>query len=335
VDDVGVAVGKQTSVAPLGTDARLLVATEGGAGRQLLVRVDEDGARFQAARNLRRLLDVRAPHAGTETGVAGVGTGKDLLEVRPGLHGDNGAEGLLLDDARVVGRVVDDGGLDEEALGIGNVGLASGELVALGLAVGEEALDAVVLHLVLDGAEEVVAVVGVADLDGLCEVGHLLDELLVDGLVDIDALGGNADLAGVLESAHGDLGSDLLDVDVGENDGGVVAAELEGNALEGLGGGLHDLLTGSGGTSEGDLGNVGVGAQLSTELVVAANNLDDTRGEDLLGKLGELERCVGGEGRGLDDDAVSGQDGGSDLADGQNQGEVPGADSWYIVSSRA
>ena len=334
MDNVRVAVSQQTSLAPLTTNTRLLVSTEGSLRCRLLVRVDEDGSGFQPPGDLACLLDVLAPHAGTETGICVVGASNDFLEVGPWLCGHNGAEGLLLNDAGVVWRVVDDSGLDEVALCCGNVGLAHSELVALGLAVFEEALDTVVLHLVLDGTKKVVAIVGVADLDVLCEVDHLLNELLVDGLVNIDALCGNADLARVLESAHNNLRGDLLDVDVRENDGGIVTAELKGDALQSLRGCLHDLLSCGDGTSERDLRNVGVLAHLSTKLVVTANNLDDTRREDLLSQLDKLQGSVGCEWRGLDDNAVSSHDRRCDLADRQDQREVPWADGCAYTERR-
>lgn len=182
------------------------------------------------------------------------------------------------------------------------------------------------MHLILNGTEKVVAVVWVADLDGLGEVDHLLEKLLVDGLVDVDTLGGYTDLTGVLECAHDNLRSDLLNVDVWQDDRGVIASELKGNALECAGGGLHNLLSGSNGSGEGDLGDVWVTAHGGTEVVVAANNLENTRRQDLLGELGKLEGGVGCERRRLDDHAVTGHECWCNLARGENEGEVPWAD---------
>jgi hypothetical protein len=333
VDDVRVAVGLEAISAPLATDTALLVATEDGLRSGLLEGVDEDGAGLEASGDLLGVLDVLAPDTGTETGVGVVGTLDDLLLVRPGLGGDNGAERLLGDDAAVVGRVVDDGRLDEEALlGRGGV-LADGELVAVLLSVREEFLDLLVLHLVLDRAEEG-AGFGVTDLDGLGEVDHLGEELGVDALVDVDTLGGDTDLARVLEGTHDDLGSDLLDIDVRQDDGGVVAAELEGAALEGVGASSHDLLTSGDGTSERDLGNAGVGGKHRTELVITTNGLDDTGLEDRLCELNGLECCVGSEGTGLDNDGVTSQQGRDDLAHGEDKREVPGMEVSNCLVSR-
>jgi len=54
-------------------------------------------------------------------------------------------ERLFLDDARIVGRVVDDRGLHEVSLARANLGFAHGELVAMALGVLEERLDLLVL----------------------------------------------------------------------------------------------------------------------------------------------------------------------------------------------
>lgn len=322
VDDVRVAVSLEALSAPLATDATLLVATEDSLGSRLLEGVDEDGAGLEALGDLLGVGDVLAPDTGTKTGVGVVGALDDLLLIGPGLGGDDGAEGLLGDDAAVVGGVVDDGRLDEEALLGGGSFLADGELVALLAGILEELLDLLVLHLVLDGAEEG-AGVGVADLNGLGEVDHLGEELGIDALVDVDALGGNADLAGVLEGTHDDLRSGLLDVDVGKDDGGIVAAELKGAALQGLGASSHDLLTSGNGTSERDLGDARVGSEHRAELVVTTDSLENTGLEDRLSELDGLEGGVRGEGTGLDDHGVTSKQGRNDLAHGEDEREVP------------
>lgn len=322
VDDVRVAVSLEALGAPLATDTTLLVATEDSLRSRLLEGVDEDGAGLEALGDLLGVGDVLAPDTGTETGVGVVGALDDFLLIGPGLGGDDGAEGLLGDDAAVVGRVVDDGRLDEEALLGGWSLLANGELVALLTGVLEELLNLLVLHLVLHGAEEG-AGVGVADLDGLGEGDHLGEELAVDALMDVDTLGGNADLAGVLEGTHDDLRSGLLDVDVGKDDGGIVAAELEGAALQGLGASSHDLLTSGNGTSERDLSNARVGSEHRAELVVTANSLENTGLEDRLCELDGLEGGVRGERAGLDNHGVTSQKGRNDLAHGEDEREVP------------
>lgn len=160
------------------------------------------------------------------------------------------------------------------------------------------------------------------DSHGLGELDHSGESLLIDVLVDVDTLSGNTDLSRVLESAHDELRSDSLDVNIGENDGGVVAAELESDTLECLGAGSHDLLAGGNRSSEGDLGNTRVSSEHWTEGVITANGLNNTRWEDILGNLDDLECGVRGERAGLDDDGVTSQDSWEDLSEGQNDGKV-------------
>lgn len=68
-------------------------------------------------------------------------------------------------------------------------------------------------------------------------------------------------------------------------------------------------------------------AHLGANLVVAADGLDEAGGVDFLHEFDDLEDAVGGEGRGLDDHGVTGQESGGDLADAENQGVVPGDDA--------
>jgi hypothetical protein len=133
VHDVSVKVSLEAVLPPLAANTRLLVATKEGLWCWLLEGVDEDGSSFQTLADSLSTGDVLAPHASTETSLAGISALDDLLLVVPWLGWDDGAEWLLLDDHAVVWRVVDDGWLDEEALSRGDIGLANGELVALAL----------------------------------------------------------------------------------------------------------------------------------------------------------------------------------------------------------
>lgn len=199
---------------------------------------------------------------------------------------------LFDNNPALVGWVVDDGGCDEESLSVRNVLATSGDLVLVLGHVLEESLDALVLHRVLNWSEVDALVIWSSDLEVVGKLGHGLESLLVDGFVDIDTLGGNAHLSAVLEGAEDQLRSDGLHIDVGHDDGGVVAAELEGYTLQGRGASGHDLLAGCNGTGEGDLGDAWVLCHHRTEFVVASQDLDDSWWEDLLGELDTLEDRV-------------------------------------------
>lgn len=147
-----IAIRQQPGPTPLTPNATLLVPAKEGLRRRLLPRVDKNTARLKLLANTLSALDILAPNASTEACVAVVSALDDFLLVAPGLRGHDGAEGLLGDDARVIGRVVDDGGFNEVALGFGDFAVARGEVVAFVFGVLEEALDFFVLHGVLDGA---------------------------------------------------------------------------------------------------------------------------------------------------------------------------------------
>lgn len=328
---LSVAPALKTNDTPIMANAGALVSTERHKRRQILVVVDPDAARIQLPRDPLGLLQITAPDRGTKTHIGVVGSLEDLLLAAPLLDGEDRAEGLLLDDPRLVRGVVDDGGLEVEALlvaGLGLDGAASGRLPPLLLDLGKEILDLVELHLVLDRREEgALGVLGTAPLEGLDRLDQLGQERVVDLLVHEQPLDVDAHLAAVVESGESDLGDDLVEVNIVADDGGIIAAQLEGHTLEGRSASSHDLLAGGGGSGEGDLADVGVSSEEGAEILLAGKSLEDTRGEDLGAELCELEGGVGGIRRGLPDEGVSGQEGGAKLAGTQKHGEVPGDDA--------
>lgn len=142
----------------------------------------------------------------------------------------------------------------------------------------------------------------------------------------VDALAGDADLAGVEQGAARDEGDHLGEVDVLAHDARVVAGQLEDHLLEGLGAVLQDPLADGDGAREADVVDPRVQGHLLAELGAAVEDLEHAGREDGLGELAELEQGVGGEGGGLDDDAVARGQRGDDLDDGEDHGEVPGRD---------
>ena len=76
--------------------------------------------------------------------------------------------------------------------------------------------------------------IGMACGDG----GEFVADGVVDVVVDVEALERRAGLAGVDERAPEQALGDGLGVGVGQDDAGVVAAEFQGEALDGVRGGL-------------------------------------------------------------------------------------------------
>ena len=144
--------------------------------------------------------------------------------------------------------------------------------------------------------------------------------------MDVDALDRAADLAVVLEGAPEDLGRDCLRVDVRQQDGGIVAAELERDPLQILRRGAGDLLARGDGAGEGDLARHRVARHPRAELVAAGDNVDDTGRDDVAQDLAEQDRVERREGRRLDHHRVAGEQRRRDLPDRENQREVPRSD---------
>ena len=122
------------------------------------------------------------------------------------------------------------------------------------------------------------------------------------------------------------MGCDLGNVDVGQDNAGVVASHLEGDTLRGLGCGGHDLFAGCDAAGEADLVDVWVVDELGAEIILATESLNQAGWEDLLSDLNHLKGGVGGEGRWLDDDGVSHLNCREDFAERQEEWEVPRAD---------
>lgn len=163
--------------------------------------------------------------------------------------------------------------------------------------------------------------------------GKLLDlldkqsqEAVVDGLVHVDALGCDADLAGVGQCASRDQGHDALEVDVLADDGGVVAGELEDDALEGARAVLHDAAADGDGAREADVVDALVQGDALAELGAAVDGLEDARRQHRLRQLAELEQRVRRERRRLDDHAVPRRQRRHHLDRAQDHGEVPRRD---------
>ena len=204
---------------------------------------------------------------------------------------------------------------------------AGGELGFL-LADFEVGANAVVLLFADQRAHLGVALERRAELDGLGFGRHGFDKLAVDGALDQDAAAGRADFALVDEDAEERAVDGGFEVGVGEEDVGRLAAELERDALHGVGGHLDDLLAHGGAAGEGDLVDVGMLYQRRTGgFAEAGDDVDDAVGQAAV--LEVLRQFESGEGRllgGLQDAGAAGGQRGRQLPCGHQQRIVPGND---------
>ena len=168
----------------------------------------------------------------------------------------------------------------------------------------------------------------VADDAALGLLGEPLDELLVDLRLDEQPAAGRAALAAVEVDGVEGAGDGGVHVGVGEDDVGALAAQLEGGALQGVGGGLLDDLGRVDVPGEGDLVDVGMGDEgRAGGLAQAVEDVDDAgREARLLGQLGDAQgrqrRLLGR----LHHDGVPAGQGRAPLPRQHQQREVPGDD---------
>lgn len=104
-------------------------------------------------------------------------------------------EWFLGDDFGVVGRIVDDGRLDEKPFARFHHVRTGSEFVSVLLAVLEELRHFFVLHLVLDRAQHHAFLLACTHFEALGEFDHRLYKGLVDRFVDVDPLRRDAHLA--------------------------------------------------------------------------------------------------------------------------------------------
>ena len=168
----------------------------------------------------------------------------------------------------------------------------------------------------------------VADHAALGLLGEPFDELVVDLGLDEEPAAGRAALAAVeVDGVEGPVDG-RVHVGVGEDDVGALAAQLEGRALERVGGGLLDDLGGIDVAGERDLVDVGVGNHGGAGgLAQAVDDVDHAGGE--AGFLGELRHAKGRQRRllgRLHHDRVAAGQGRSPFPGEHQQREVPGDD---------
>lgn len=244
------------------------------------------------------------------------------------LDSDDGTEDLLLGNGHLVVDVGEQSRLDEITLVTVTLTTNSngGTLLLASINVLH---DTVKLELRDLGTLEGLLVEGVTQLvlsSALLEAGN---ELVVDTLLDQNTGTGAAALAVVVEDTKVSPGDGVVDVGIVEDNVGGLAAQLESNLLQvGLGSSLEDSAADESRSSEGDLVDVHVGGDGSTGgTAKARDDVNDTRGEasldDQLGDVESGQRSLLG---GLQDNSVTGSNGGTDLPGQHEKREVPGDD---------
>ncbi len=171
-------------------------------------------------------------------------------------------------------------------------------------------------------------VLRVADPHVARRLDEQLGEAVVDGALDEDPRARAAVLARVVEHGVRRGGGGLLEVGVGEDDVGRLAAELERDALDRPRRAAHHLLPDLGRAGEADLGDVGVLDQpLPDDRALADDDVDDALGEaGLEREVAEPDRGQRRELGGLEHDGVPARERGAELPARDVEREVPGHD---------
>ena len=118
-----------------------------------------------------------------------------------------------------------------------------------------------------------------------------------------------------------------VEVGVVEDDGGGLAAELEGDAAQVLRAELGDVPAGGAGTGEGDLVDARVGDEVLAVLAAGGDDVQHARGQaDLLRDLGQQVGVERGLRRRLEHHGAAGDQRGGELERGDEQRDVPGND---------
>ena len=144
--------------------------------------------------------------------------------------------------------------------------------------------------------------------------------------MDIEPLERRAGLAAVQEGAPENPLGDRLRIGVGQDDAGVVAPQLQRDALQRGGGGSHHLAPGGGRSGKDDLGDIGMTREPGPDLIAAGDGVEHAARQRPLQDLDQAQSSEGGEGRGLDHHRISSADRGHDVPDGDHQRPVPRRD---------
>src|SRR4051795_1256920 len=292
--------------------------------RERDVVVDPHGPEPQRVGDAQGAPDVARPHRRREAVRRAVAPGDRLVLVGELLDGDDRPEDLALDHLVVLLEVGDDGRLEEEA---GQVGLvAARHDLRVRRRALEEALDALALAGRVQRPEVRVGRAHVAHHVALGLVGEAVDDVVVDLAGGEHARRGGAVLAGVVVADAGDRLEDRVEVDVVEDDDRRLAAELEVDALEGLGGVLGDPLARLDRAGERDDVDAGVLDDRRAGVVAAGDDVQHALRQDLGRELGQLQRRHRGRRRRLEDDRAAGRERRADLPHRHHQRVVPRRD---------
>src|SRR5450755_827356 len=329
VDVLRLPILVETGRAELTTDARLLEATPLRLGKIRMIVVDPNGSMPKSPGNPLAAAGVTGPHRAGQAVDRVIADRNGLVLGAEPLDRQDRTEDLLLDDPHLPAAVGEDGRSEEEAgsqLRLGRAHAARDEPGTLLTPDPDIALD---LGQVLGRDERAgLGSLGpaVAQPDLLRPAGNLGHECVVDRVLHDRPAAGRADLARMQERGSQGVVDRRLEVGVGEDDVGTLAAQLQGHLLHVPGGRPHDRSTGHATPGKGhEIDGGALGQGRANPLARAEEQVADARGQARLGQ--QAEQVDRGQRRDLgrlEDEGVARSEGGSDLPGRLQERVVPG-----------
>ncbi len=158
------------------------------------------------------------------------------------------------------------------------------------------------------------------------EPGQALDQRLIEPVGRVDAFDRHADLAGVEEGAAEQVGRDLVEIGVVQNNRRVVAAELQRHALERSAGARHHPLAGRDRAGERDAVDAGMLGHPAAQRIAAGHGVEHARRQGGARHLAHQKGRQRRIGRGLQHHRVAGIEAVRDLVGRQDDREIPRRD---------
>ncbi len=264
--------------------------------------VHPGGADFQARGDCGGAGRVATPHRAGQAKAGVVGARDGVLDIAELQHREHRAELFLGDEAIGLGEARHHRRRDEVSTRGGRGAL---DQRSMPRGIGLQFAHALVLAPVLDRTQRGAGVEAIAKPGTARLVSQCLAQRVVDVLVGVDALHRHAHLAAVHRRGEEQLPGHLGDIDIGQHDGRIVAAQFEGHALERGGRAGHHLLAGGHRAGERDLVHARMRGEQCAQFIAAREHADDAGRQDVAQQLADAQRGQRGERRGLDDGAVA------------------------------
>src|SRR5699024_9277866 len=224
--------------------------------------------------------------------IEGVGHLNGFIDSRV-LNDRQGWAELFLGNQWVVVVDISDQGGREEVTRLVVVRLTTDEhACAAVLSSLDQLVDDIELLLILQRPQHVLFFQAHAHRHVLGYLNERFNNLVIDGFRNIQTLHCGTSLTGVDECAPEEALGDFLSVDIVKHNASVVAAELQGHARKGSGGGFHNLAAGLGRAGEHELVDVLAGRQSRADLAITGDDVENTFWKNT---VNDLDQCQYGQ----------------------------------------